>query len=372
MTAARTPGRTGIAVRLLVAMALVLVSAALAAGLVAAAVGPVLFHQHMRDAEQEPGTTVEHAERAFASASTVTLTVALVAAALTALVACTVLARRIGSSLGTLSSAAGQVSAGRFDIRLQRPRIGVEFDELADAFNAMAGRLSRDEELRHRLMTDVAHELRTPVATIVAYLDALEDGVQELTPQTVEVLRTQAARLTRLSSDLGAVTQAESGVLVLHPRPASAADLVQATVAGAAARARQVGVSLHGEVEPALPDLTVDTERIGQVLANLVDNAVRHTPAGGQVLLHARRTPEGVRLSVVDTGEGITVEHLPHVFERFYRVDTARDRAHGGSGVGLAIAKALTEAHGGTITVHSAGTGHGTQFAVDLPVPAQP
>lgn len=359
--------RTGIAARLMVAMTLVLASAALAAWLVASAVGPALFHRHMRDAEHAPGTAVDHAEQAFSSASAVTLAVALTAAALTAMLASTVLARRIGASLGVLSSAAGQVASGRFDVRLDRPGMGTEFDDLADAFNAMAGRLDRDEELRRRLMADVAHELRTPVATIVAYVDALEDGVQELTPQTVEVLRAQTSRLTRLSTDLTAVAHAESGGLVLHRRPTTARDLVDSALASARARAAGAGVALTAQVAPGLPTLHVDVDRVGQVLTNLLDNAILHSSRGETVLLAAERSATGVRLRVDDTGEGIAPEHLPHVFERFYRVDTARDRSRGGSGIGLAIARALTEAHGGSVGAHSDGLGRGARFWIDLP-----
>ncbi|WP_444663629.1 sensor histidine kinase [Cellulomonas sp. CW35] len=359
--------RTGIAARLLVAMVVVLASATLVAWAVASVVGPALFHQHMAAAHHGPGTAVEHAELAFSSASTVTLAAALGAAAVTALLASTVLARRIGTSLGALSAAAGQVAAGRFDIRLDRPGAGSEFDDLADAFNAMAERLRRDDEQRRRLMSDVAHELRTPVATIVAYVDALEDGVQELDPRTVDVLRAQASRLTRLSTDLAAVAHAEGGGLVLDRRPVAAGDLVAAAVAGVQARAAENGVEVEACVPAGLPPVVVDVDRVGQVLANLLDNAVRHTAPRGRVVVTAEAAPLGVRLRVDDDGEGIAPEHVPHVFERFYRVDTARDRSHGGSGIGLAVVKALTEAHGGRAGVSSDGPGRGARFWVDLP-----
>lgn len=367
MRRAAQPSRTGIAARLMVAMTWVLASAALAAWVVAAAVGPMVFHRHMAAAVDEPGTLVDHAERAFTSASAATLAVALTVAVLTALLTSTVLARRIGTSLGTLSTAAQQVAAGRYEVRLGQPGIGTEFDALADAFNAMAARLSRDDDLRRRLMADVAHELRTPVATISAYLDALEDGIDELNPQTIEILRSQASRLTRLSSDLAAVTQAESGGLVLQRSSVSASDLVATAADAARSKAQRAAVTLSTRVQEHLPEPVVDPDRIGQVLANLVNNAIEHTPAGGRVVLVAERSTPGLRLRVDDTGEGITADDLPHVFERFYRVDTARDRAHGGSGIGLAIAKALVEAHGGTIAAHSDGLGRGARFVIDLP-----
>lgn len=358
--------------RLIIAMALVVLAGGLTALLVAALVGPVFFHHHLIEVENSPGTTFEHAAAAFISASTLTLAIALGASALTSLAASLILARRIGASLGTMSTAAAQVAAGRFQARVTRPRVGAEFDELADAFNDMAARLDHDEDLRRRLMADVAHELRTPVATISATVDALEDGVQELSPQTVEVLRTQASRLTRLAADLAAVTRAETGALHLDRQPMVPLELLEVAAESARERYAAAGVGLVVEASAQLPVIWVDTDRFGQVLANLLDNALRHTPAGGRVTVGANRYGAGVRLVVADTGEGIDAAHLPHVFERFYRVDTARDRDHGGSGIGLSITRALVHAHGGTITAHSAGAGAGTRFVIDLPTAAAP
>ena len=359
--------RAGIAARLMTAMALVVVSAALAAWLVGGAVGPALFHRHMLQAEGAPGTAVEHAESAFSSASALTMAVALAASVLTALIASLVLARRIGASLGSMSGAAGEVASGRFDVQLARPRVGAEFDDLADAFNAMAARLHNDEALRRRLMSDVAHELRTPVATITAYLDALEDGVTRLTPETIEVLRAQASRLARLATDLAAVTRAESGALKLDLRAESPVALLEAAASAARAGAEEAGIELVVRADGQPDQVRVDRDRFAQVLGNVVDNAIRHTPRGGRITLSATTVGSRTRFTVADTGEGIAPEHLPHVFERFYRVDLARDRGHGGSGIGLAIVKALVQAHGGRVTAESGGAGRGASFMIDLP-----
>lgn len=371
MTAGGRSGRAGgIAVRLIIAMALVILAGGITALLVAALVGPVFFHHHLIEVENSPGTTFEHAEAAFISASTLSLAIALGASAVTSLAASLILARRIGTSLGTMSTAAAQVAAGRFEARVVPPRVGAEFDELADAFNDMAARLDHNEDLRRRLMADVAHELRTPVATISATVDAIEDGVQELSPQTVEVLRTQASRLTRLAADLAAVTRAETGALHLDREPLAPQELLEVAVESARERYAAAGISLVVEAHAHLPAVSVDADRFGQVLANLLDNALRHTSAGGRVTVGASRHGDGVRLAVADTGEGIDPVHLPHLFERFYRVDTARDRDHGGSGIGLSITRALVHAHDGTITAHSAGVGAGTRFLIDLPAAA--
>jgi len=357
------------AARLLLAMALVVLVGGLTAWLVAGVVGPAVFHQHMLDAGvDDADAAVLHAEEAFRSAGALALGIALGAAALTSLAVSLLLTRRIDTSLGELSGAASLVAGGRFDHHVEAPGLGAEFDDLAAAFNDMAGHLAESEALRRRLLADVAHELRTPVATLTAYLEGLEDGVETLSPETVDVLRLQGTRLTRLADDLAAVTRAESRELGLELDALRPADLVAPAARSMGAQAVTHGVELLLEVAADLPDVLVDRDRIIQVLTNLLDNALRHTPAGGTVTIRAAQTSGGaVRLSVHDTGEGIDATHLPHVFERFYRADTARDRDHGGSGIGLAIAKALVEAHGGTMAASSDGPGLGATFTVELP-----
>lgn len=366
--APRTLTRTGLAGRLFASLAIVVLAGALTAWLVAGVLGPPIFHDHLVQAGlTEPDTALAHVEEAFRTASTLSLTVAVLAAAGTSLAVSVFLTTRISRSLGSLTAAATRVAGGRYDTQVPPPGMGAEFDELAAAFNHMAARLDASEHLRRRLLGDVAHELRTPVATLDAYLEGLEDGVTTLDARTVEVLRAQTTRLTRLAEDLAAVTRAEGGDLGMRTAPVVPADLVATAVSAARERAASAGVDLTAVTAPDLPVLQGDPERLAQVLENLVDNAVRHSP-GGTVTVAADRLADGVALSVTDTGEGIAAEHLPHVFERFYRADSARDRAHGGSGIGLAIAKALVEAHGGSISAHSGGPGTGARFEVRLGV----
>ncbi|WP_416220824.1 sensor histidine kinase [Cellulomonas sp. S1-8] len=363
------PARWGLAGRLLAGIGLVMLAGAITAWAVATQVGPAVFHEHMlRAGLDDHDEAVLHAEEAFRSASTMALGFALAAAGVASLAVSLVLTRRIGHSLASLSAAASDLGTGRYDSRVPSPAMGREFDDLAEAFNQMAARLQDGERLRTRLLADVAHEVRTPVATMTAYLEAVEDGVQALDADTVALLRDQATRLTRLSEDLAAVTRAESGDLALDRRPVSPGDLVSAALAAARERAAERGVRLDDDVAAGLPDVDVDRLRLAQVLDNLVANALRHTPAGGAVTLRAALAGDGrVALSVHDTGEGIAPEHLPHVFERFYRADTARDRARGGSGIGLAICLALVHAHDGTLTGASPGPGGGSTFTVTLP-----
>jgi len=361
--------RGGLGRRLLAALALVLATAGVTAWLVAGAVGPAIFHEHMagsgvRTAEE----AVFHAELAFRTASGLALTIGLAAATVAALAVSLFLTRRIGASLSALTSAARLVAGGRYHARVPAPGMGAEFDEVADAFNQMASRLDASEELRRRLLSDVAHELRTPVATLNAYLEGLEDGIAELDADTVGLLRAQGARLTRLAEDLSAVTRAESGEIQLNLDRRDPAELLEQGFRAAQDRALALGIDLRLETGPGLPAVLVDADRMAQVLGNLVDNALRHTESGGRVVLAGHASGSSVRLAVTDSGEGIEARHLPHVFERFYRAEGARDRTSGGSGIGLAITKALVEAHGGTVAVASAGRGAGSCFEVLLPI----
>jgi signal transduction histidine kinase len=185
------------------------------------------------------------------------------------------------------------------------------------------------------------------------------------------VLVAQTARLRRLADDISLVSSAEEGHLELRPATVAPGDLVVTAVAAARPSYDARGVRLVAQAAGGLPGLEADPQRLAQVLAGLLSNALRHTPPGGQVTVTARAAGPAVRITVADTGEGIAAEHLPLIFERFYRVDPARDRGHGGSGIGLTIARALVAAHGGTITVTSrcSGPGAGTQFVITLPVP---
>ncbi|HZJ40078.1 MAG TPA: ATP-binding protein [Demequina sp.] len=359
----------GLGARLLAALVVVLAVVGVTAWLVAGVVGPYMFHKHLvGDGQRSAAEQAAHAEIAFRSASGVALSVALAAAIITALVVSIAIARRIGSSLSSLSAASRRVADGEVGTRVPSPRMGREFDDLVESFNLMASKLDASEGLRKRLLSDVAHELRTPVATIHASLEALEDGVADLDAETVAMLRAQSARLTRLAEDLAAVTRAESGEMNLSIQPCDPTLLLRAAHDAAREAAAERKVTLTLEADSTLPQVAADSDRMAQVLGNLVDNALRHTQAGGEISLKAGAARGMVELSVSDNGEGIAPEHLPHVFERFYRADTARDRAHGGSGIGLAITKALVEAHGGALRAESAGVGRGARFVVAIPV----
>jgi signal transduction histidine kinase len=313
--------------------------------------------------------TTHHVEQAYASASALSIGLALLAALGAAVGVSAYVARRLARPVAQLAAAAADVADGRYATRVAEPGLGREFDTVAAAFNAMASRLADVETTRRRLLGDLGHELRTPLATIEAYLDAAEDGISVAGEDTWAVLRTQTVRLRRLVEDVAAVSRAEEHQLDLHRRHVGVTELLDAATAAARPEYSRKRVALHQRIPEELRNVGVDVdpERIGQVLANLLDNALRHTPTGGTVTVAGQRDPTGVRIIVADTGDGISAADLPHVFERFYRADSARDRAHGGSGIGLTIVRAIVVAHGGTVTADSGGPQLGTTFTVTLP-----
>ena len=360
--------RPGIGVRLLLAQSLVLVAGAATTWIVAAVAGPPLFREHLHRAGVPAMSSEQmHAEQAYTYATAISIAVALAVSALAALVVTWYFSRRVQRSVAAVSSAAAAVADGRYDSRVSPPQLGDDFDSLARAFNQMAGRLELVETTRRRLFGDLAHEIRTPVSVLEAYLEAVEDGVKTLDRETIKMLRDQTRRLVRFSDDVAALAQAEESQASIAPTSAEPGSLIETAVSAAADRFAAKGVALTTHLKSHLPALWADPHRLGQVLGNLLDNALRHTATGGRVDITARSDESGVTITVTDDGDGILAEHLPHVFERFYRVDAARDREQGGAGIGLAIAKALVEAHNGHITASSHGPGTGTTFTVTLP-----
>lgn len=358
----------GLRTRLLSAQALVLVAGAGTTGLVAAIVGPPLFREHLHRAGVSGDSAEQmHAEEAYVYATVISIAVASCVAILAALIVTWYVGRRLQRSLTEVTQAATAIADGHYDSRVPPAHLGDEFDSLARSFNQMAGRLEDVDAGRRRLFSDLAHEIRTPVSVLEAYFEAIEDGVRTLDPETVAMLRQQTHRLVRFAGDAAALAKAEESPATVTPVPVSAQSVVAAAVAAARDRFDDKGVTLRPLVAEDLPSLWADPHRLAQILGNLLDNALRHTPAGGQVTIDAATGREAgtITLTVTDTGEGIPAEHLPHVFERFYRADTARDRDHGGSGIGLAIVKALVEAHGGHIDVSSSGAG--TAFTITMP-----
>jgi len=244
-----------------------------------------------------------------------------------------------------------------------------ELGELAVNFNQMAGTLETQETLRRNLMADIAHELRTPLAGIQGTVEAFQDDVFLPTPENFAIMHEEIMLINRLVEDLRTLANAEAGKLTFDYTLLDLRDLAQRQVAAFQYRALAQGILLTLVAEEALPPVKGDEQRLSQVLTNLLDNALRHTPDGGSVCVQVSNVNTGVDIAVRDTGEGIPAADLPYIFERFYRTDRSRSRETGGSGLGLAIARQLVEAQGGRIWANSPPPGqmHGAEFHVFLP-----
>jgi signal transduction histidine kinase len=363
---ARLSGSLG--AKLLLGQLLVVIAGALTLLLVALQLGPGIFRGHVRDAlGYVPPEVGRHLDMAFHTATLISLAVAVAASVATALALSWVVSARVVQPVRELAAAAHRIATGTHAAGV--PVRGTdELAQLAEAFNEMAASLQHAEEIRRQLLADVAHELRTPLATVESYVEALADGVLAADAENWSAIRTETARLNRLVNDLQRVSRAEAHQLDLHPAPTDPGELVQAAVKAARPAFATKGVTLESDIQPNLPTVDVDRERIAEVLANLLTNALRHAAPGGTVQASAGRRDGCIEIAVADVGEGIGPEHLDRVFERFYRIDPARARASGGTGIGLTIVRAIVEAHDGTVKATSPGAGRGATFTVRLPI----
>jgi signal transduction histidine kinase len=281
------------------------------------------------------------------------------------------LAYRLIRPVRLLTLAAQRLSTGDLSQRVKITGKD-ELAELGQTFNQMAESLQHARASRQAMTADIAHELRTPLAVQRANLEALQDGVYALNPENLEPILEQNRLLTRLVDDLRILTLADAGQLKLDSTLTDLAALVARLVERFRPQAEARRVTLHFEIPPDLPDVVLDPMRIEQVLGNLLSNALRYTPPGGEISLGLKVAPPHVLLTVRDTGPGIPPEALPFVFERFYRVDRSRSRDEGGSGLGLAIARQIVEAHGGTLSAANHPQG-GAIFTIRLLVsPREP
>lgn len=292
---------------------------------------------------------------------------AALAAALVAVILSIYLSRSVIAPVRAMSLATQRMADGRYEERVQVQGAD-ELAQLAMRFNQMAEKLEQVESMRRRLIGDVSHELRTPLTAIKGSMEGLMDGVLPATQETYEQIHAEADRLNRLVDDLQELSRVESRAYELDLRPLEVSTLLQTVRKRLASQAESKRISLDLELAAALPRVLADEDRAVQLLTNLVGNALQYTQKGGKVTIAAMRNDGEVQISIRDTGIGIPGEHLTHIFDRFYRVDKSRSRsAGGGSGIGLTIARALVEAHGGRIWAESAGEGQGSIFAFTLP-----
>ncbi|MBX0327770.1 HAMP domain-containing histidine kinase [Oscillochloris sp. ZM17-4] len=335
-------------------------------------------------ASETPGAALSLAAQRFLSQINLAIAQAGLAAGLVGIVFGLLIARGLSAPLAHLAASARRIATGRLDERV--PAGGpAELAAVGAAFNEMAAALEAAEGQRRRMVADIAHELRTPLSVIQGNLGAILDDVYPLSKAEVATIYDSTISLHRLVDDLRELSLAESGELRLRIEPTAMGPLIAQVAAlfSEPAAARQIAVSV--DLDPGLPDALADPERIRQVLTNFVANALRHSNAGGTITLRAtkdegrRMKDEGraeqpfilhpspfILIEVIDTGQGIAAEDLPHVFERFWRADRSRSRAQGGSGLGLAIARQIVQLHGGQIGVESEH-GRGSRFWLSLP-----
>jgi histidine kinase len=292
---------------------------------------------------------------------------AAIAAGIVALGVSLILSQRVVTPVREMTSASQYIADGNYEERVQ-DRSADELGQLARSFNQMAEKLQQAETLRRQLIGDVAHELRTPLTSIKGSMEGLMDGVLPASSETFQQIHDEAERLNRLVTDLQELNRVEAGAFELALGTVQISDLVKTVFKRFDQQYKEKGVELTSAIPADLAPVQIDENRIIQVLTNLIGNAFRYTPEGGQVNVGAVQTGSNVQITVKDTGLGIPEEHLPHIFTRFYRVDKSRSRSAGGSGIGLTIARHILEAHGGQIRVDSAGVNQGSTFTFTLPV----
>ena len=304
----------------------------------------------------EASAYLDHTDRALINATIGAVALALVLGAL--------LTRSLLRPIRELTRATQSLTHGKRGEQIA-VRARDELGTLTMAFNQMSHDLARAENARRQMTADVAHDLRTPLTVLSAYIESLREGVLKPTPERFDVMQTEVDHLSHLVEDLMMLAKADAGEITLKRQPVALANLLSRIVNTYELQAQNKQVVLTWQAEPDLPALSMDENRMAQVFGNLVSNAIRHTPSGGQVNLDAARRNGMIQVKVSDTGEGIVAGAVPFVFDRFFRADKSRFATGEETGLGLAIAKSLVEAHGGRIAVESE-LGVGTTFTVSF------
>jgi histidine kinase len=338
---------------------------------------PIAFDRHLAAMARQMGESSLLAEDLFAGYRRALVESLLLAAAVATAVAIGVsyyVSRRVVRPIESMLRVTQRIAKGEYAQRVALDGIGADAEHLDElqrlgvSLNQMAARLERTEHMRRELIGNVAHELRTPLTTIKGTIEGLADGVLTPSAETFDKVEREVARLQRLVSDLQELSRLEEGAFNLDRRPLDLGPLLEQAANRLRPQYEAKGVRLVTDVPATLPPVSGDGDRLSQVVVNLLGNALQYTPAGRSVTLRASLVGGAVRVQVIDQGIGIGAEHLPHLFERFYRVDRARARGGGGSGLGLTICKHLVEAHGGEISAASEGPGKGSTFSFSIPV----
>lgn len=352
-------------VRVFSAMGLVVIAGAATMILVSLLIAPAVFTGHLNKVGiQQTPEAAQHVQDGFALATVVSTAVGVLAALAVAAGVAGFVARRISQPITLIAQATTRLATGDYSARVAPQRLGPELADLTDSVNTLAGRLEATEQTRIRLMADLAHELRTPVASIEATVEAIADGVLPVDTETLETLTGQSQRLSRLTDDLEAVSRAEERSFRLTLATVDLRDVAKASAAAAATQYTRAEVALQTPTGAA-GYVIADHDRLIEVIDQLLTNALHHCQPGDVVTIATRPDATTVELSVTDTGAGFDPADAERLFQRFYRADPARTRQTG-SGIGLTIARALIEAQAGTLTAHSPGPGAGSTFTIHL------
>ncbi|MCQ3973443.1 MAG: two-component sensor histidine kinase [Anaerolineae bacterium] len=376
--------------KLMAAFLIVITVGVVTLALAAESVVPTAFNRHMRDmapmmmGQMTPGMGMAEMRTdifvSFRAAVTEALLMAAAAALVSAIAISLVISRRVVTPIRQMMEVSRTIAAGHYRERVQVTSQD-ELGQLAHSFNQMAASLEQVEAMRQELIANVAHELRTPLASIKGYMEGLMDGILPVEPSTFQQIYREADRLQRLVNDLQELSRVEAGAFQLNRQPLVMTDLIVRITDRLRPQFEEKEMTLQLNLPTGLPLVMADEDRVSQVLLNLIGNALQYTPAGGTVTITGhwphviKHWPDGrqvsgsqVILTISDTGIGIPAEHLPHLFSRFYRVDKSRSRVGGGSGIGLTIVKHLVEAHGGQVWAESRGASLGSTFGFSLPV----
>ncbi|MCL5999604.1 MAG: cell wall metabolism sensor histidine kinase WalK [Chloroflexi bacterium] len=364
-----TPFRQRLAWKLFLSYLVIIVVGVTVLAVTAVLNAPTALDRHMADMQSMMGGTAMMGDLRdnFVVAVNEVLAVAAAAAVIAAVIVSIFTARRIVGPVRAMTDASQQIANGDYHQRVHMPGED-ELGVLAHSFNQMAETIEQTEQRRVELLGNVAHELRQPLSSIRSTMEGLVDGVLPAEPATFLSVQHEVTRLQRLVHDLEELSRAEAGQIPLELHSVDPGPLIRTAADRLQMQYEDKGVHLQEEIPPTLPTVRIDTARITQVLMNLLGNALQYTPANGFVTIKAWMEAQELLIAVHDTGVGISAEHLPHLFERFYRVDRSRSRAGGGSGIGLTISKYLVEAHGGRIWADSPGVGQGSTFTFTLPL----
>lgn len=358
-----------LAMRIMIGQVVVIAVGAATLAATVVFLAPRLFADHFAQTGETDSHVREHAQQAFEDSFVLAIALGVIVSIVGAGLLSWLLTRRISEPIEHLAHAAEAVAAGDYNVTVPHDTFARELAALSDAFEDMAVQLAATEASRRQLLADLAHELRTPAATLEAHIDGMEDGIVPATAETFAVMRQQVARLRRLTNDIRTLTEVEAHALDLHPQPTQISSIIGDACSAADHRFSAKGVTLTSTYCAKEATVNVDPDRIQQVMANLLENALRHTPRNGAVSVTCKDTDEGATITVADTGDGVSVDQLEAIFERFHRGDASRRNDGQGSGLGLTIARGIIADHGGTLIATSEGPGQGTQLRLTLPMP---